>query len=175
MKLFHRLLILLLLSTAAAVGQDNAALRGVVTDHTGAVIANATVEVTNTEKGISRTVPTNQHGEYEVPQLAAQIYSITVTAPGFKTDVRKGYSLQTAQESRLNFQLVLGGSSDQVVVTANASLLQTEDNGPSQVIDEKKVQELPQNGRNALNLVVLAPNVNGTSIAGNPSVTLVRE
>jgi len=174
---FYRVVLTLLLFSAVAVGQDiNATLRGVVTDPTGAVIANATVQITNIEKGISRIVLTNQNGEYEAPQLAPQTYSITVTASGFKTQVRNQYTLQTAQEARLNFRLTLGESTQEVVVNADASLLQTEDTGASEVIDEKKVKELPQNGRNAFSLALLAPNVYGTpgsttySVAGNPSV-----
>lgn len=176
MKFFRVVLVLLLLSSVA-VGQDiNATLRGVVTDPSGAAIADATVEITNIEKGISRTVITNQSGEYEAPQLAPQTYSITVTASGFKTQVRNQYTLQTAQEARLNFKLTIGESTQEVVVNGNASLLQTEDTGASEVIDEKKVQELPQNGRNAFSLALLAANVYGTlnsttySVAGNPSV-----
>jgi hypothetical protein len=174
---FFRVVLALLVFSAAAVGQDiNATLRGVITDPSGAVITNATIQITNIEKGISRTFTTNKNGEYEAPQLPPQAYSITVTAPGFKTQVRTQYTLQTAQEARLNFQLTLGESTQQVVVSADASLLQTEDTGASEVIDEKKVQELPQNGRNAFSLALLAPNVYGSlgsttySVAGNPSV-----
>ncbi len=166
-----------LLFTAYAVGQDiNATLRGVVTDPSGAVIADATVLITNTEKGVSRTIVTDTNGEYVAPQLPPQIYSIAVTAPGFKTQVRNQYTLQTAQEARLNFRLSLGDSTEEIVVSADASLLQTEDIGSSEVIDEKKVEELPQNGRNVFYLALLAPNVYGAigsttySVAGNPSV-----
>jgi hypothetical protein len=176
MKFFSLLLAALLLS-AAAVGQDiNATLRGVVTDSSGAVITKATVLITNSEKGVSRTILTDEKGEYVAAQLSPQTYSITVTASGFKTSVRNGFTLQTAQEARLNFSLSVGESTQEVVVSANSSLLQTEDIGASEVIDEKKVQELPQNGRNAFSLALLAPNVYGAlgsttySVAGNPSV-----
>jgi Carboxypeptidase regulatory-like domain len=176
MKFFSVLLAVAMFSAAAA-GQDiNATLRGIVTDTSGAVIRKATVEVTNTEKGISRTILTDDNGEYDVPQLAPQTYSIIVTAPGFKTQVRNQYTLQTAQEARLNFKLTVGESTQEVVVNANASLLQTEDIGASEVIDEKKVEELPQNGRNVFYLALLAANVYAPigsttySVAGNPSV-----
>jgi hypothetical protein len=107
-KFFSILLAALLLS-AAAVGQDiNAMLRGVVTDPSGAVITKATVLITNTEKGVSRTILTDEKGEYVAAQLSPQTYSITLTAPGFKTSVRNGYSLQTAQDAQLNFSLSVG-------------------------------------------------------------------
>ena len=137
MKPATLLLALLPLSVAAAAQDINATLHGVVTDPTGAVIPNATVQITNIEKGISRSVLTNKQGEYEAPQLAPQAYSVTVAASGFQTQVRNQYTLQTAQEARLNFTLSVGESSQQVVVNADASLLQSEDTGASEVIDEK--------------------------------------
>jgi hypothetical protein len=170
-------LISALLFTAIAVGQDiNATLRGVVTDPSGAVISKATVLITNTEKGISRTLVTNASGEFVAAQLPPQTYSITVSATGFKTQVRNEYTLQTAQEARLNFKLSVGASTEEVIVSDNSSLLQSEDIGASQVVDQSKVAELPQNGRNVFYLALLASNVYAAigsttySVAGNPSV-----
>jgi hypothetical protein len=173
--------ILLLLSTLLipAFGQDfNATLRGTVQDGSGGRISGAAIEITSAEKGTTRTTITNATGEYIAAQLPAQTYVITVSYPGFQTQVRKDYTLQVGQESRLNFTLEVGQSSERVEVTAEASLIQSEDHSLGAVVDEEKVKELPLNGRNAFSLALLAPNVFGSltasattfNVSGNPSV-----
>src|ERR1700733_12702540 len=102
----NRILLILSILLIPAVGQDfNATLRGTVQDASGGRISGATIEITSAEKGTTRKSITNTTGEYIAAQLPAQTYIITVSYPGFQTQVRKDYTLQVGQESRLNFIL----------------------------------------------------------------------
>src|ERR1041385_3188888 len=79
-----------------------ATLRGTVKDPEGAAVPGATVTATNTEKGIERTVMTNERGDYVITQLPAQTYSISVSLAGFQTQTYDKFVLQVSQEARLD-------------------------------------------------------------------------
>src|ERR1051326_1490335 len=92
----------ILLFASMGLGQSvTATLRGTVRDPAGAVIPNAVVTATNTEKGIDRTVVTNESGNYVITQLPAQTYSIAISAPGFQSQTHEKFVLQVSQEARL--------------------------------------------------------------------------
>jgi hypothetical protein len=174
--IFQRKL-LLLFSTllAPAFGQDiNATLRGTVHDPTGAVIQHAVVKIVSTERGVGRSVTTNNTGDYVAAQLSPESYAITAAAPGFQSETHPDFILQVGQEARLDFTLQIGQASNTIEVTGVAPLIQSEDQSIGEVVDEKKVKELPLNGRNAFSLSALAANTFGggstPSVAGNPSV-----
>ena len=97
-EMFKRYLlasVVLFLVTIPCLSQSvTATLRGTVHDPAGAVIPAATVTATNTEKGINRTVTTNERGDYVITQLPAQSYSISVSAPGFQTQTHEKFVLQ---------------------------------------------------------------------------------
>jgi hypothetical protein len=160
-----------------AFGQDiNATLRGTVHDSSGAVIAGAAVKITSNERGISRSVVTNGSGDYVVAELAPESYAVSAVAAGFQSQTRKDFVLQVGQEARLDFTLQVGQATEHVEVTGSAPLIQSEDQSIGDVVDEKKVRELPLNGRNAFTLALLAANAFGAigtttpSVSGNPSV-----
>jgi hypothetical protein len=160
-----------------AYAQDfNATLRGTVADGSGAVITGAVVRIVSTERGAARSLVTNGSGEYVAAQLPAESYAVTASAPGFQVQTRKGFVLQVGQDARLDFVLQVGQATEQVTVSEAAPLIQSEDHSLGNVVDEKKVKELPLNGRNAFTLALLAPNVFGSLgsstfyVAGNPSV-----
>ena len=172
-----RLFILFSTLLLPSFGQDiNATLRGTVHDSSGAVISGAVVKITSTERGVSRSVVTNGSGDYVAAQLPAESYAISAVAPGFQAQTHKGFILQVGQEARLDFTLQVGQATEQIEVAGSASLIQSEDHSIGDVVDEKKVKELPLNGRNAFSLAPLAPNVFGSLgsstyyVAGNPSV-----
>jgi hypothetical protein len=172
-----RLFILFSTLLLPSFGQDiNATLRGTVHDSSGAVISGAVVKITSTERGVSRSVVTNGSGDYVAAQLPAESYAISAVAPGFQAQTHKDFILQVGQEARLDFTLQVGQATEQIEVTGSASLIQSEDHSIGDVVDEKKVKELPLNGRNAFSLALLAPNVFGSLgsstyyVAGNPSV-----
>ena len=159
----HRKMLILFSSLLApAFGQDiNATLRGTVHDSSGAVIAGAAVKITSNERGISRSIATNGAGDYVVAELAPESYSVSAAAAGFQTQTRKDFVLQVGQEARLDFTLQVGQASESVEVTGSAPLIQSEDHSIGDVVDEKKVKELPLNGRNAFTLALLAANAFG--------------
>ena len=161
----------------------NATLRGVVRDSSGAVISGAAITITNLEKGISRRLSTAESGEYVALQLPPQNYSVAASAGSFKTRVIDNFVLQVGQEARLDFVLEVGATSEKVVVTATAPVMQTENASNSGVVDEEHIEELPLNGRAFYDLAQLAPNVTnpapnstlsargGFNVAGSPEVT----
>lgn len=171
------------LSTGAFAQSVNATLRGSVKDSSGALIQGATIRITNLEKGIERSLVTNSSGDYVALQLPAQAYSISASASGFRSQVRDNFVLQVSQEARLDFVLEVGSVSDQIVISEVAPIIQSEDGSSSGVVDEKRIKELPLNGRVFYDLARLVPNVfnpaqgsslaarGGFNVAGNSEVT----
>jgi hypothetical protein len=148
-------LCLCLPSLAQTLGE----ISGIVTDSSGAVVAGATVSVTNTATAATRELKTNDSGIFSFPALNPGVYEAKVTANGFKTTIRKDVTLEVQQNLRLDFELTVGQVSESVEVSASAVALQTENATVGTVIENKRIVELPLNGRNALQLVALAPNV----------------
>lgn len=150
---------LAVLPAAAGAQGVLAEIHGIVTDPSGAVIPNATVLIVDQAKGWRRIVATNGQGEYVLPQLEADTVQLTVTAPGFRESVRDGIRLQTGQSARIDFGLLAGASTDAVTVNADASLVQSSDATIGAVVDQRKIVELPLNGRQFFQLAQLVPNV----------------
>jgi hypothetical protein len=155
-------------------------VHGIVTDSTGLALQNATITVTDTAKGWSRVLHTNDQGEYELPQLEPDTISIAVEAPSFRRIVRQGIVLQTGQQAQVDFKLQTGDINQTVNVTADASQVQADNGTLGTVVDERKIKELPLNGRNFFQLAQLVPNAfppipnsslsfrGGFNIAGQP-------
>jgi hypothetical protein len=138
----------------------NATLRGTVKDQSGAVIVGASVTIRNTEKGISRTLTTNEAGDYVAAQLPPQRYSIQASASGFETQGHNDLVLQVGQEARLDFALGVGSTSQTVTISDSAGpLIQSENASVGGVVDEKNIKELPLNGRQFWQLAQLIPGV----------------
>lgn len=134
-------------------------ISGIVTDTSGAVVANATVTVTNTATAGVRESKSNDSGAFSFPALNPGTYDVKVTGSGFKTAVRSGALLEVAQSLRIDFELSVGQVTESVVVSASAAQLSTESTTVGTVIENKRIVDLPLNGRNALALVALSPNV----------------
>src|SRR5215831_11833390 len=133
------IVVLLILTTPSIAQSVTATLRGTVHDPGGAIIPGATVTATNTEKGINRTVTTNETGDYVITQLPAQMYSISISAPGFQTQTHEKFLLQVSQEARLDVTLTVGALSTDVVVSEGSPLIQSEDASIGVVLDEQKI------------------------------------
>ena len=146
----------LLLLSAWAWGQSSAQISGTVRDQPGAVIAAAQVTATNTDTGLKRGTVTDAAGAYTLPNLPVGPYRLEATATGFRTYVQTGILLQVADSPVINASLALGQVSDQVQVEAAAPQVETRDTGISQVMDSTRVVELPLNGRQVTDLVVLS-------------------
>lgn len=141
------------LARAQAVGAGQ--MQGIVTDATGAPVAAATVEAVQTDSGLRRDVMTDQVGEYLLPNLPVGPYQLKVTKASFETYTQSGIVIEVGNNLRVDVQLKVGGASETIQVTSEASMVQTEDQSVSQVIDKQRVIDLPLNGRQATQLILL--------------------
>jgi Carboxypeptidase regulatory-like domain/TonB-dependent Receptor Plug Domain/TonB dependent receptor len=138
------------------------AVAGTVSDSTGAVVASATVTITNEGTGAARTTQTDSSGFYAVESLDPGTYTVTVTAPGFKVSTTKGEILFPGQRRESNAVLSVGASTQEVTVQANAVQVETESSESSGTITGKEVSNLMLNGRNFQALGQLVPGVSST-------------
>ncbi len=137
---------------------------GQVTDPQNAAVPNANVRVINTGTGVSREVTSDSQGNFAARSLVPGTYSVEVTAPSFQKQIQSNITLNVAGSVTLDFHLTVGQVSEQVQVTAEASLIQTDTSSVGTVIENAQVVELPLNGRNFNNLTRLTPGaVRGTS------------
>ena len=160
-----RLLMILVVGVALRA-QNFAEITGNVTDPSGAVIAGATVTVTNTATNQTRNTVTNDTGTYSLPYLVPGVYDLHVAAAGFKGSTRKALELQVGAVARIDVRAEVGEVSQQVEVTGGAPLLNTETAALGTVIENRRIVDLPLNGRNYLQLVTLSPNVTTEGGAG---------
>ncbi len=163
-KLLLLLCVLVALS-ATLYGQTFGTISGEVRDPSGAVVPNARVTVTNTATNVSRNSVTNNEGIYAFPALVPGPYEVRVETSGFRTASSK-LELQVQQTARVDFALQVGQTSETIEVSASAALLTTDNATVGSVIEERRIVELPLNGRNYLQLATLAPNV--TADFGTP-------
>jgi hypothetical protein len=151
----------LALTTAAAFGQGiTGSITGRVTDPTGAEVVGASVTVRDLGTGAVHTITTSAVGSYTVPQLPPGKYAVKVDSPSFQSYQQDNITLQIDQVAEIDAQLSAGSTSDTVVVTSEAPVIQTDDSSIGQVIDSQAIQNTPLNGRLGLNgLIALAPGV----------------
>jgi hypothetical protein len=158
------------LAALPCFGQTFGEITGVVTDPSGAVVANATVTVTNPETNFTRKVATNASGNYSIPALLPGSYNIRAEMQGFQAELRTGVALEVQQTARIDFQLRVGGVAETIEVAGGAPLLNTENANVGTVIDNQRIVDLPLNGRNFLQLVSLSPNISaGFNVNGGTS------
>jgi outer membrane receptor protein involved in Fe transport len=143
--------------TAAQV--TTADVVGTVTDNVGAVLPNAKVVVTNLGTNIARTVTTDASGEYVVNLLPIGQYSVRVEATGFKGFTVSNLTLVAGDRTRVDAKMEVGATTETITITAEANALQTDTSTVGTAITGKLVQELPLNGRNYIQLALLAPGV----------------
>ena len=136
-----------------------ATVAGVVTDESGAVLPGAQVTVTNTATGVRRSVTTDGAGRFSAPQLEPGPYEVSATMKGFETMVREGITLALGQEANLNLPMKVGAVTEQVTVTAEAPLVNTSSSSVAGVVDEKRIEDLPLNGRDFSQLPLVQPGV----------------
>lgn len=149
--------------------QNFAEVTGTVTDSSGALVAGAAITVTNPGNNQSRNVQTNDSGIYAIPYLPPGVYEIRVEKTGFKTSTRRDVTLDVGSVLRANFQLEVGDNTQIIEVNAAAPLLTTENTAIGTVIENRRIVELPLNGRDYLQLVSLSPNVVKEGSAGGSS------
>src|SRR5258708_3319979 len=136
-----------------------AGVYGRVTDPSGAVIADAEVEIKNVEINVSVTVKTNQDGLYAIPSLHPGHYLINVRKPGFKSVTVTELTLNVQDNVVRNFALQVGSIAETVTITADDLHINTTDASVSTVVDRRFVENMPLNGRSFQSLIELTPGV----------------
>ena len=132
---------------------------GTVTDQSGGVIAAATVTVADTLRGVTRTLTTDQAGEYLAPDLLPGTYTIRAVATGFKTAERAGLQLEVKQDIRVDLVLQPGDQAQTVVITEEAPQIETTNATLGGTLSNEAINDLPLNGRNYQNLLTLRPGM----------------
>ena len=163
-------LLVLLFSLSAAAQVDRGAIVGTVTDQAGARISGAEVTVTNVETNQPTRVVTNDEGAFAANLLRIGTYSVSVEKAGFQTTVRQSVEVGVDQSVKIDLVLKIGSASEKVEVTAAPALLQTEQSSLGTIETERRISELPLNGRNFIQLAYLGPGANsgqtGTNVSG---------
>ncbi|MGB6946813.1 MAG: TonB-dependent receptor [Bryobacteraceae bacterium] len=171
MRIFAAVLLGILLASAAVWAQaiSSAQLKGTVQDPSGSAVAGAQVTVTQTDTGASRTVTTGTDGGYLFTELPIGPYQLQVSKEGFSKAVQSGIVLQVASNPTIDVTLKVGAVNEQVVVEAAATMVETQNTGVGQVIDQQRVVDLPLNGRQVTDLILLTGGANTSTLAGRAS------
>jgi outer membrane receptor protein involved in Fe transport len=159
-------LFIIVLPAWAQVGTGT--ISGTVTDASGAVVPNAAVTIKNTQTGVATKAMTNSEGLFVAPGLPASTYDVETQAQGFKTQVQR-VTLTVGAQLVTDFNLTAGAVSETVNVTADAAQLQTASSEISALISQRQLRELPLNGRNYEQLILLAPGVQRSTTSAQGS------
>src|SRR6266849_5385526 len=138
---------------------DTGRILGSVLDQTQAVVVGAAVTITDTQRGLTRNLTTNDAGEYLVPNLLPGVYMVRAAAPGFKNVERRNIELQVASDVRINFVLQPGDTQQTVTITAEAPLVDSTSSVLGGTLTNQTINEMPLNGRNFMGLLQLRPGV----------------
>ena len=148
---------------------DRGNIVGTVTDPTGARISNAQITITNLETGQPVHLTTDVEGNYNANLLKIGTYSVLATKQGFEKTVQPSVDVAVNQSVRVDLLLKLGAASETVEVTGAAPLLQTESSSLGTIETERRISDLPLNGRNFIQLAYLGPGANGGQTGTNVS------
>ena len=147
--------VLLFLCTSGAWAQGFGTIVGTVTDPSGAAVAGASVTVTDPSTGVTRQENTNEQGYYVVPTLRPSTYDVTVSAAGFSQYKQSSVKLLADQSLPVNVTLSLGKAAETVSVSGEATQINTSNSTLSEVVEQRRVVDLPLNGRNAASLLLV--------------------
>ncbi|MDE3158881.1 MAG: carboxypeptidase regulatory-like domain-containing protein [Acidobacteriota bacterium] len=147
---------------AFSQGGSTGRITGAVSDQTGGVLAGATVSVTDTQRGTSRTLTTDQAGAYNAPELTPGTYTVKAQYAGFKATERQNIVVEVGKEYRVDLVVEPGAQSEQVTVAADLAPVETTNGVLGGTISNQLILELPVQGRNFQKLLELRP---GTYLA----------
>jgi hypothetical protein len=157
---FARLgLLILTLGLPAAHAQVSASIRGIVTDASGAAVAQATVSAKNLETGVIRTTNTDDAGRYLVLALPVGLYEVRTSKNGFRDAVQSGISLVVGEEANVDVRLQVSTVTSEVKVTGDAPIVSVTTQDISGLVGEQAVKDLPLNGRSYDLLLPLNPGI----------------
>jgi len=141
-------------------------IRGLITDQTGAVVADAEVTATNTGTGLTRTVTANSLGEFAITNLPIGTYDVVIKKAGFKEFRARGLQLHVYDVAQVAAVLQVGGANETVTVEASAVQVQSNSAALGEVVQGEQIRELPLFGGNFVELTQLQPGVAGISGPG---------
>ncbi len=164
---FYNLLTIILFSAAIFVSANlkafaqagQAELTGIVTDANGAAIPVAQIVLTEKATGQTAEISSDENGTFIFTNKKPGLYSIKLSATGFNTLIRQGVTLTTGERIRVDEQLAVASGQETVTINSDAPLLRSETSSLGQIIDNKKILNLPLNGRSFFSLVGLAAGV----------------
>src|ERR1700733_15379092 len=154
----HYLILSAFLASVTLQAQTTAVsqISGSIQDASGLAVAGADVRATQTSTGFVREAVSGQDGTYVLPNLPVGPYRLQVTKQGFSAYTQSGIVLQVNINPEVNVTLQVGTVTQNIEVQADAALVETRDNAVASVIDEKRVEDMPLNGRQATQLVLLS-------------------
>jgi hypothetical protein len=155
-----------LMSTGLVAQETRGKILGQVTDSSGAVIPAVAVRATNTATNVTVATQSSADGNYEVPFLLPGMYRLTAELTGFKTFIREGIEIRIADRVTIPISMDVGQVSERVTVSAETPLLESASASLGQVIDQRRVAELPIAHGNPYLLMSLSPGVAHTQNAG---------
>src|SRR4030095_11830109 len=166
--MFRSAVILVISIVNLCAQTSTGSVQGTVTDQSGAPTSGARLKLTETSTGLSREQTTGVEGNFEFHALPRGNYQLEAEHPGFKKELVTGILLQVAQTQRIDVKLQVGAVTESVEARGAADLLQVSESSLSQLIDQKRVLDLPINGRHFMQLIGLS---SGVINAGRASAT----
>ena len=157
-----RILAAFLLVSSGLFAQGLGTIVGTVTDPSGGVVPSARIKITDEGTSQTREATTNTQGYYVFPSLRPSSYSLSVTVPRFTPAVRKGIILEADQTATVNVAVALEQATEAVTVEAAAQQIDTSTATLREVVDRRRIVEIPLNGRNAASLALIT---SGTVLA----------
>jgi hypothetical protein len=158
-------LAVMLLASHAVAQTATGTIYGTVADPSGAVVPGAIVTVTNIHTNVARTAKSDASGNYTFPVLEPSDYKAMAAATGFKSQTQTNIRLDANQSVHVSFAMSVGASSESVEVEAATTLVDTRESQIGETIDQKRIEDLPLNGRNPYDLLTIVPGV--TNYAGD--------
>jgi hypothetical protein len=165
------LLPVMLCSSASGQSVANAEIHGVVQDPTGAVVSGAKITATQTDTGHVQSAVSGSDGSFLLPGLPVGSYTLEIVAPSFDRYLQRGIVLQVGQNVQVNVPLTAGAVTQEVQVSADANMVETQGTAVSEVIDQKRIVDIPLNGRQITDLVLLSGGAASPPNGGSRVVT----
>ncbi len=157
------------ISTLAQSQAASGSIEGTIIDSTGAVVPDAKVTATNLQTGLTRAVTSNGEGLYRLQLLPVGDYNVTIEKQGFGTIKREAVKVQVGQKVALDLELGAAGASETINVTSDVPIVETTRTQVSTTVNDRAVANLPTNGRNFIDFVLLTPGVTRDTRTGDIS------
>lgn len=165
------LLMLGLLLPAHVFGQSTAEIRGIIRDESGAVIPGVTVTSINEQTSLERTAMSDSGGRFNFPRLPVGNYRVEATLQGFRKFATPTLRLDVEDIRQVDPVMAVGTVAEGITVSGTSATVETVGGALSQIVDERRIRELPLNGRDPLQLQVLLPGV----VQGNGNTTMQQQ